>query len=607
MVDLISHTVEFREKENPTLAPVLPARETVPGSWCGNITFCGNKFAESMENAVDVPFWEKGSGERFFTRNSAHSLSGTSAERESYMPMYMQQYYDTDLEKLLIYNGSDWVDTMGNAAEPLKPSFDRALIPQPVFDAEPGYVELYWKAWEQAYAHVKWQKGLVQPLYMDEGLWDDTIWIWDSEFMVMFCKYAPKLFPGIQTLDNFYYTMLEDSGSSLRIQHPDNPPFFAWVENDYYKITGDRDHIRELLLDKKFPQRYWDLFPTLSPERKLQFDHYPIALKYKGIGYEWSGISSGMDNTPRTRAGKGMLWVDAISQQALSALYISRLAKVAGDGATAREFEKKWKELQRIVNKYYWDDSDGCYYDIVPAPSGETASVSDVQASPSAWRTTGILTPASFWPMLAEIPSKAQARRMTEFALRPDKLGGEVPWVTVSRDDPDFDANDGWYWRGSMWLPTAYMGIKALEKYGFQEAADTTAEKVLSWMLRTYCDYEPHTIWECYSPTAPTPSSNHGKRVRPDFCGWSAIGPISLFIENVLGFHDIDASSRTVHWDIRHDCRHGLNNLTFGDTTTDLLYDPAASTVTIRSNKPYCLILNGKSHRIRAGVTTISI
>lgn len=542
------------------------------------------------------------SAQEFF-RIAAHDSSEES--KKSADIVCTGEHDELTIQKAL--DGSDWVDTMGNAAEPLKPSFDRALIPQPVFDAEPGYVELYWKAWKQAYAHVKWQKGLVQPLYMDEGLWDDTIWIWDSEFMVMFCKYAPKLFPGIQTLDNFYYTMLEDSGSSLRIQHPDNPPFFAWVENDYYKITGDRDHIRELLLDKKFPQRYWDLFPTLSPERKLQFDHYPIALKYKGIGYEWNGISSGMDNTPRTRAGKGMLWVDAISQQALSALYISRLAKVVGDGATAREFKNKWKELRGIVNKYYWDDSDGCYYDIVPAPSGETASVADVQASPSAWRTTGILTPASFWPMLAEIPSKAQARRMTEFALRPDKLGGEVPWVTVSRDDPDFDANDGWYWRGSMWLPTAYMGIKALEKYGFQEAADTTAEKVLSWMLRTYCDYEPHTIWECYSPTAPTPSSNHGKRVRPDFCGWSALGPISLFIENVLGFHDIDASSRTVRWDIRHDCRHGLNNLTFGDTTTDLLYDPAASTVTIRSNKPYCLILNGKSHRIRAGVTTISI
>ena len=601
VIDLISHTIEYREKENPTLAPVLPAREVVPGTWCGNITFCGNKFAESMENAVDAPFWEKGSGQRFFTRNSAHSLSGTSAERESYLPMYMQQYYDTDLEKLLIYNGSDWVDVMGEVASPLKPEFDRALIPQPVFDAEPGYVELYWKAWEQAYDHVKWQKGLVQPLYMDEGLWDDTIWIWDSEFMVMFCKYAPKLFPGIQTLDNFYYTMLEDKGSSLRIQHPDNPPFFAWVENDYYKLTGDKAHITDLLENKRFLQRYWDLFQSLCPELKLQFDHYPISLRYKGIGYEWNGISSGMDNTPRTRAGKGMLWVDAISQQALSALYISRLAKAVGDRRTEREFEAKWKALRKTVNEYYWSDSDGCYYDIVPTGESRVDSLSR-----QAWKTTGILTPASFWPMLAEIPTKAQARRMVDFALQPSKLGGEYPWVTVSRDDPGFNAEDGRYWRGAVWLPTAYMGIKALEKYDFLHTADSTAEKVLNQMFETYRDYDPHTIWECYSPSAAAPSiSGSGKRVRPDFCGWSALGPISLFIENVLGFHDIDAAGRVVRWDIHQTCRHGINNLSFGEITTDLLYDPATALVTVRSNAPYRLILNGRTHRVPAGETLI--
>ena len=100
--------------ENPTLAPILPARETVPGTWCGNISFCGNVNASSLENAVDVPFWEKGSGQRFFTRNSAHALAGTSKERLSYLPMYMQQFFDTDLNKLLIYNGDRWVDTNGN-------------------------------------------------------------------------------------------------------------------------------------------------------------------------------------------------------------------------------------------------------------------------------------------------------------------------------------------------------------------------------------------------------------------------------------------------------------------------------------------------------------
>ena len=106
-----------------------------------------------------------------------------------------------------------------------------SLLPSPIYDEDPGYFKLYEVAWKHAYEHIKYQPGLVQPLYMDEGLWDDTIWIWDTEFMVLFCKYAPDVFPGIQSLNNFYSTMLESKASSLQIQHPDNPPFFAWVES----------------------------------------------------------------------------------------------------------------------------------------------------------------------------------------------------------------------------------------------------------------------------------------------------------------------------------------------------------------------------------------
>ncbi len=504
-----------------------------------------------------------------------------------------------------------------SAQTPLRrPDFDRDLIPEPVFDADSGYVELYWKAWEFAYDHLKLQEGLVQPLYMDEGLWDDTIWIWDSEFMVMFCKYAPTLYPGIQTLDNFYYTMLENCGSSLRIQHPDNPPFFAWVENDYYKFTSDKQHLRKLLLDKKFLQRYWHWFNALEKDIDLPFDHAPIAVKYiDGMGYRWNGVSSGMDNTPRMRGGDNMLWVDAISQQALSALYISRLAHIVGDRSTEREFAKKWRSFRDIVNKYYWDDSLGCYFDIVPEETGSSEGSSNgsfegsgkgVKSSDGKlWKTTGVLTPASFWPLLAEIPSKSYAERMVEYALNPSRLGGSVPWTTVSRDDKEFNSVDGHYWTGSVWLPTAYVGIKALEKYNFCEAADTTAENVLRWMLRTYREYSPHTIWECYSPSAPVPGRNYSERVRPDFCGWSALGPISLFIENVLGIREVDAAKGIVRWDIHQNCRHGIRRLRFGSTTTDLLYDPSARQVTVTSDAPYKLILNGKTHRIGQGTTVI--
>lgn len=471
---------------------------------------------------------------------------------------------------------------------------DKAVsgVPKPIFEDDPEYSQLYWIAWSQARDHIKYQPGLVQPLYMDEGFRDSAIWIWDSEFMVMFCKYAPESFPGIQTLDNFYYTLLEENMSPLSVEHPDNPPFFAWVESDYYKFTGDYDHIRNLICDKKFLQRHFDLFNSMTPETKFPFpiSDDGIRIQYKGIGYNWHRWASGMDNTPRMR-GMPMFWVDAISQQALSALYIARLAAIVGDSETRREYQARYNELKAKVNKYYWDSVDGCYYDIREDDLSKTR----------------ILTPASFWPMLAEIPSKKQARSMVNFALQDKKMGGIVPWTSVARDDVQFDPT-GDYWRGSMWLPTAYMAIKALEKYEFFDEANSTAEKILKHMCRTYFEYEPHTIWECYSPTEPKPGtkkSGRVKEVKPDFCGWSALGPISLFIENVLGFYDIDARTSTVKWNLHQRCRHGIEDLSFGEIKTDIVYD--GGKVRISSNKPYKLYINGRLYRIHAGENLISV
>ena len=42
-----------------------------------------------------------------------------------------------------------------------------ARVPQPVYDAEPGFVELYFKAWELAARHVKHIADLPCPTYLD--------------------------------------------------------------------------------------------------------------------------------------------------------------------------------------------------------------------------------------------------------------------------------------------------------------------------------------------------------------------------------------------------------------------------------------------------------
>lgn len=474
----------------------------------------------------------------------------------------------------------------------IKP-FDKNLIPQPVFENTPELVDLYWKAWELSYSHIKEQEGVPQSPYMDEAFWDNTIWIWDTEFMVMFCKYAPQLFPGIESLDNFYRSILDKEPSVLKIQHPDNPPFYALVESDYFKFTDDTAHLVQLINENKYLQRYYEWFEILKPGTRMHFEHAYISLDNKGIGYKWDGIQSGMDNTPRGREQrKNIFWIDAISQQALSALYISRLAAFMGDAEVARRFEKEYNDKKSIINTYYWDEEDGFYYDILEA---DTSFVK-------------VRTPASYWTMLAEVPNQTQAESMLKYAVDSLEFGGAYPWPTVSRKDPDFNAEYGDYWRGGIWVPTAYMATKALEKYGFYEVADKNATQLLMRMLETYQKYEPATIWECYNPTKPEPVQRvYGDKlevVRPDFCGWSALAPISMLIENVLGFHSVNAQTKTVEWRKYQRGTHGIKNLRFGNIVTDIIaYEKH---IEVKSNMPYTLKINGKDYEVKAGSQKIT-
>ena len=182
-------------------------------------------------------------------------------------------------------------------------------------------------------------------------------------------------------------------------------------------------------------------------------------------------------------------------------------------------------------------------------------------------------------------------------------------WVTVSRNDKNFNAEYGDYWRGGIWIPTAYMATKALEKYGYFQIADDNAYKLLSQMVQTYKTYKPATIWECYNPSKPEPSQRIFKDklevVRPDFCGWSALAPISMFIENVLGFHTVDAQSKTVEWHKQREGIYGIKNLQFGDIVTDIV--ACESYVEVASNSRFTLIINGKKHTIKNVITSYSI
>ena len=495
----------------------------------------------------------------------------------------------------------------------------REFIPIPICEDNPKYLEFYEKAWELAYAHIKSIDGMPQTPYMDEAFCETQVWIWDSCFMSLFCKYAKEAFPGVETLNNFYEVLYkskhlpkviapEDEPDwtravpgkyyEMKVHIADNPPLFAWVEYENALMSGDVDYVKELLYEHEFLQKHYEWMENLREPMMLNGVLLPTNLIAEKDGYKWEGGCSGMDNTPRGRMGEhaqqkrpnnpNMLWLDAICQQALSAKMISKLFEIVDDKKQTTEWNERYLEKKEIINRLYWDEEDEFYYDI----------------DCNTHEFYKIMSIASYWALTAEVASKNQAWCLAKHLSNPDTFGGIVPLVSLSRSDNDYKSN-GEYWRGSVWLPTAYAALKGLANYGLYKEAHDAAYKLFEHMYKTYIEFEPHTIWECYSPEEFKPAVNDygsNKYVRPDFCGWSALGPISIYIEFVLGFHNIDAFKKIVEWEKFDSFKGetGIKNLRFGSVITDI--KACEGKCWVKSNEPYTLKINGKEYSISVGL-----
>lgn len=494
-------------------------------------------------------------------------------------------------------------------------------VPQPVFAEKSEYVEFYYKAWEMAYEHIKYIDGMPQNPYMDEAFCATQLWIWDSCFMSLFCKFARNVFPGVETLNNFYQTLYEGKryptimppedepdftgavfGKSyeIKLHIADNPPLFAWAEYENALMSGNKDYIKELLNERKVLQKHYDWMENLHESVKLDFVLNETCLLSEKYGYRWEGGRSGMDNTPRGRVGThaekerpnnpDMLWIDAICQQALTAQMIAKLYAIIEDKDGESKWNKIYEEKKKIVNELYWDDKDKFYYDI-DCNTHEFYKVMSI---------------ASYWTLTSHIASEERAKILAEQLENEKTFGGIVPFVSIARSDNDYQKS-GRYWRGGVWLPTAYATLKGLSYYNYSDVAHNTAKKLLEHMYKTYANYTPHTIWECYNPEEAKPSTiaeNEENIVRKDFCGWSALGPISVFIEFVIGFNKIDAFEKKVKW-AKPDTtgKIGIKNLRFGNVITDITAENNVCHVI--SNEQYTLEINGKDYEITVGENKI--
>lgn len=477
--------------------------------------------------------------------------------------------------------------------EPL-PKFaeNKDRLPRPILEADPGWVDMYWKCWEIAFSKFRApEKG--SPFvsnWLDEGFdggrHGKRIFQWDTIFMMMFARYGHDVFPAIQSLDNFY-SRQHDSGYICReikeLTGDDfayggwgntiNPPIFSWAEVESFKLTGDKSRFKMVLpVLEKYAE--W-LNRDGDPRAKNWEENGRISMTAEHKLYWNTPLGSGMDNSPRP-SGKGSGWVEMSCQMVILYNNLAIMADELGEKDKANKFRADARAIAKRINTWCWDEEDGFYYDVDGAGTQFKK-----------------MTMGGFWPLLAGIASKDQAEKLVEHLKDKKKFWRLMIFPTLAADEPEY-VPEGFYWRGGVWAPTNVMIIKGLERYGYDVFAALATEKYLFGMYEVFKNHKPNTVWEVYAPDFHTPARG-GRGSKPHFVGWSGCGPIQLLFENVMGLRP-DGVNNSLTWKLRRMDRHGVELLRVGNATLSLICEKRDSAeapivVSLESDKAFTVRL----------------
>ncbi|MCU0491422.1 MAG: hypothetical protein MUD01_07540 [Chloroflexaceae bacterium] len=446
----------------------------------------------------------------------------------------------------------------------------RAHLPQPILPSRPELERLYWRAWEigaRQTRHGNAQNGFSKT-YVDAAF-GGNIFQWDTCFLSFFARYSHGLLPIEPALDNFYNKQEPDgyicreyrweNGAALWPKGSGdaiNPPLFAWAEWSIYQHTANRERLERVL---PHLVRYYDW---------LAANHR----SYQGL-YWISAMGCGMDNTPRYAAA----WADISMQQALAARCIAAMAEKLGDSALVERFRNEHQTLSALINRYLWDEATGFYWDVdnagMPMP---------------------VKTVAPFWAYLADVANPQQAQQLAAHLRDEKSFWRRHPWPTLAADNPLFEPKGG-YWLGAVWAPTNYAIVDGLARYGMYDLAREATLRHLASMVQVM--EQTGTIWENYRPD----EDAQGIPARPDFVGWTGLGPIAMLIEQVIGV-EVNAPERRVTWRVVEQGPHGLRNLRVADATIHLEID-AQGHISASADQPLTLVVqrDSKTEEIAVG------
>ena len=435
----------------------------------------------------------------------------------------------------------------------------RGKLPEPVVEAHPGWVALYYAAWR--IADVKMSKYADQFMF-DTAFTKGRIWMWDTVWISHFGVYVqdanPRitnpmhghdLFYGVQRADGCIPHVWDATGSHDWGVHN---PIFTLGELNAYRHTGDKSRLLRAL-------------PVLD-----RFYFY-LKGKYRtpdGLyrSFDWN---NGMDNRPSPGVS-----IDSTCEQAMVAGHLKEISEIVGDKERATRFGDEHLSLKKLINDRMWYQGDNFYVDC------------NNQGQPD-----NVWSVASYWALLSKVAPAERAKQMRDHLFDPANFKTPMMVPTLGRKSSAYDGKGGGYWKGAVWIPTNTMVIKGLLEYGYLAEAREIAINGLDGMFQTW--KRTGTLFENYDQEQP---GFPGGNSKADFVGWSGVQPIATLLETIIGIRT-HAPENTIRWTLRLTEKHGVRRLKWGPNygkQVDLIADARnapgdAVMIHVTTNSPFTL------------------
>lgn len=338
-----------------------------------------------------------------------------------------------------------------------------------------------WDSWKQAVATVNFDEELaknnIRALFDYQITKDDEIRSQDEGVII----------------DAIFYNKDEDRNGDGGNWNERNskPPLAAWAVWEVYKVSGDKEFLKEMYPKLKRYHNWW--------YTNRDFNRNGIA-EYGGMIHRLNNTpeeiilaaawESGMDNAVRfdvegygeddigvkvleNKDSKDNLIGYSINQESVDLnsflyaekLYLSSMAEVLGLFSEKKEYLASAKKVKEYVNENMFDKKTGYYYDLQIDEVGNRKLLVN--------RGKGT---EGYMPLWANLATKKEAKRVVENIMDENVMNTYLPFPTSAKDNPKY--NPVKYWRGPVWLDQAYFGIVALNNYGYKNEAQELSKKL---------------------------------------------------------------------------------------------------------------------------------